>query len=262
MAELEASLRDAGRCCGEVYVSSKYIFEYLFYLVMIAYQCYDCFSDCLNVFIDHEGYSSYAWDVSWRVDRVYDAFLSSFIVGCICALISVIGYGLLIIGLCKKQLNHQRNRNNTSIIFGRRIVFFSLFCQVSFEETIQCFFMYYYIVPCSIVFDFWKLSLFICSTLNLIIAGYTFFKAVYIWFKKQDSLPRKYNLKVSHVGCFAWCLFASLLTLGLFVLNIVTLANMIKHSTVDVPYVIAENKVENSSRIKITPVKNLVISSD
>ena len=51
--------------------------------------------------------------------------------------------------------------------------------------------------------------------------------------------------------------FCQSLTLGLFFLNIVTLADMI-----DVPYVIAENKVENYSRIKITPVKNLVISSD
>ena len=116
---------------------------------MIAYQFYDCLSDVCNVIIIiHEGHY-------WRDDRLYDAFLSRFIVSCICAGISVIGYGRLIIGLSKKLLNHQRDRNNIYKC-DRLIVIVSLFCQVSFEETIQCFFMYYYIVPCSIVFDLWK----------------------------------------------------------------------------------------------------------
>ena len=266
MAEFEANFRDAGRDCGTLYVRLKPVFEYVFYFVMIAYQCYDCISDGMNV---HDYYLGNSLDVSSRDDRVYHAFLFSLLVSCICALTSIIGYGLLVIGLSKKLLKHQRDRNNTYKL-GRLIVFVSLFCQVSFEETIQCFVMYYYIVRCSVIFSFWKLSLFVCTTLSLVVAGITFFKAAYIWFKKQDSLPRKYpsclascyNLKVSHIGCVALCIFASLLTLGLFVLNIVTLADIIKYSTVDIPHVFAKNKLESCTPVKITPVKNLVKASD
>lgn len=264
MVEFEASFRDAGRSCGSLYVRLKPVFEYVFYLVMIGYQCYDCISDGINV---RDYYLGNSLDVSSRDDRVYHAFLFSLLISCICALASIIGYGLLVIGLSKKLLKHQTDRNNTYKL-GRLIVFVSLFCQVSFEETIQCFVMYYYIVRCSVIFSFWKISLFVCTTLSLIVAGFTFFKAAYIWFKKQDSLPRKYpsclapcyNLKVSHIGCVALCLFGSLLTLGLFVLNIVTLTDIIKHSIVDVPHVFAENK--GYPPVKITPVKKLVKSSD
>ena len=266
MAELETTIHDVGRCYGRMYVRLRPGFEYLFYLAMIAYQCYDCISDGMNV---HYYYLGKSLDVSSSDDRVYRAFLFSLLVSCVCALASIIGYGFLIVGLSKRLWKHQRDRNNTYKL-GRLIVFVSLFCQVSFEETIQCIVMYYYIVRCSVIFSFWKLSLFVCTTLSLAIAAYTFFKAAYVWLKKQDSLPRKYpsclapcyNLEVSHIGCVALCLFASLLTLGLFALNIVTLVDIIKYSTVDIPHVFAENKLESHLHTKITPVKRLVKSSD
>ena len=167
---------------------------------MIAYQFFDCFSDvCKVIIIIHEGHY-------WRDDRLYDAFLSSFIVSCICAWPFMAVWSLV----------YQRNYwiiKETGTIFINVIALLLLlacFAKLALKRrysVLHC--LVYYIVPCSIVFDFWKLSLFVCSTLNLIIGGYTFFKAVYIWFKKEDSLPRKYNFKVSHVGCFAWCLFAS-----------------------------------------------------
>ncbi|CAB3996564.1 Hypothetical predicted protein [Paramuricea clavata] len=265
MAELiETRFREAGRGCGALYVRLKPIFEYVVDLLMIAYQCYDCVSDGINVHAYYEGDSL---DVSSRDDRVYRAFLFSLLVSCVCALASIVGYILLVIGLSKKLYKHQEDKNNTYKL-GRLIVFISLICQVSFEETIQCVVMYYYIVRCSVIFSFWKTSLFVCTTLSLVISCYTFFKAAYLWFKKQDSLPRKYpsclapcyNLEVSHVGCVILCVFASLLTLALFSLNIVTLVDIIKYSEVDVPHVFAKNRFGNYAPVKITQVKKLVKS--
>jgi hypothetical protein len=264
MSEVEARFRDAGRSCGSLCVRLKPIFEYVFYFLMIAYQCYDCISDGMNV---HDYYTGDSLDVSNYEERVYHAFLFSLLVSCICAVASLIGYFLLIIGLSRKIYKHQEDKNNMYKL-GRLIVFISLLCQVGFEETIQCVVMYYYIIRCSVVFSFWKTSLFVCTTLSLVISCYTFSKAAYLWFKKQNALPRKYpsclapcyNLTVSHVGCVALCLFASLLTLGLFALNIVTLTDIIKYSEVDVPHVFAQNQFGNHAPIKITLVKNLVKS--
>ena len=266
MADFETRFRETGRCCGALYVRLKPVFAYVFYFLMIAYQCYDCVSDGMNV---HGYYSGDSLDVSIYDKRVYRAFLASLVASCIFALSSIIGYGLLVIGLSKKMYKRQENKNNTYKL-GRLIVFISLFCQVSFEETIQSVVMYYYIVRCSVVFSFWKTSLFVCTTLGLVISGYTFFKAAYLWFKKQDSLPRKYpsclapcyNLAVSHIGCVALCMFASLLTLALFVLNIVTLSDIIKYSEVDIPHVFAQNRFGNHAPIEITQLRKVVKSHD
>lgn len=265
MAQLETRFHEAGRGCGKLYVRLKVAFEYLLDFGMIAYQCYDCVSDGINV---KDYYSSNSLDVSGYNESVYRAFLFSLVVSCVCALTSIIGYSLSVFGLSKRLYKRQTSKNNTYKL-GRLIVFISLFVQVSFEETIQCIIMYYYIVRCSVIFSFWKTSLFVCTTFSLIISGYTFLKAAYLWFKK-DSISRKYpsclescyNLGVSHVGCVALCLFASLLALALFILNIVTLADIIKYSEVDIPHVLARNKFGGLAPIKITSVKNLVTSHD
>ena len=266
MAEVETSFRDGGRSCGALYVCLKPVFEYVFYFLMIVYQCYDVVSDGMNV---REYYSGSSLDVSNVDDHVYGAFLFSLVVSCLCACGSLIGYGLLIVGLSKKIYRRQEDRNNIYKL-GRCIVFVSLFFQVSFEETIQAVVMYYYIIRCSVIFSFWKTSLFVCTTLSLIISGYTFCKGAYLWSKKQDALGRKYpsclapcyNLQVSHIGCVALCIFASLLSLGLFILNIVTLSDIIKYSEVDVPHVFAQNKFQDHVPVKITQVKRLVEQSD
>ena len=264
MAELETSFREAGRSCGELYVRLKPVFEYVFYFLMIAYQCYDCISDGMNV---RSYYTGESLDVGTFDERVYHAFLFSLFVSCICAVASMMGYFLLLFGLSKKLYKHEENKNNTYKL-GRLIAFISLICQVSLEETIQCIVMYYYIIRCSVVFSFWKTSLFVCTTLSLLISGYTFFKAAYIWLKKRSALSRKYpsclapcyNLQVSHVGCVVLCLFVSALTLGLFVLNIVTLSDIIKYSEVEVPHLLAHNRFGNHAPIKITQVRKLVKS--
>ena len=84
-------------------------------------------------------------------------------------------YGRLIISLSKKLLNHQRDRNNIYKC-DRLIVIVSLFCQVSFEETIQCFTLFS-VLHCSMLnrirllkvkpfcllhaeFDYWWLHIF------------------------------------------------------------------------------------------------------
>lgn len=262
MTELETRFRQSGRSCGEFCVRMKPAFEYVLYFLMITYQCYDCVSDGMNV---HDYYEGNSLDVSSRDEGAYRAFFFSLVVSCLCALTSVIGYVLLVIGLSKKVYKHQENQNNTYKL-GRVIVFFTLVFQVCFEESIQSVVMYYYIVRCSVIFSFWKTSLFVCTTLSLVISGHTFFKGAYLWFKRQNDIPRKYptclapcyNLKVSHIGCVFVCLFVCMLTLGLFVVNIITLTDIIKYSENDVPHVFAQNRFSNHGTIKITNVKNLV----
>lgn len=264
MVEMEVTFRNAGRRFGVVYVRLKTAVQYAFYFVMIAYECYDCVSDGMNVYQYSKGDSL---DVSSRNESVYRVFFFSLIVSVLCAVSSSIGYFLMIIGLSKTLHRHQEVKNNTTKL-GAFIVFITLFCEVCFEESIQSIIMYYYIVRCSVVYDFWKVSLFVCITLSLLYAGYTFFKGSYVWFKESDSLPRNYpsclvpcyGSKPSFIGFMAVCVFGTILALGLFALNISSLVNIIKYSEVEVPHLVAVNNGGLPQSVKISPVKDLVKS--
>lgn len=265
MDEVDASFRNAGRSLGAVILRLKPVVQYVFCLLRITYEFYDCVSDGMNVYQYSRGDSL---DVSSRNESVYRAFFFSLIVSVVCALISSVGYILIIVGLSKSFRSHRTEKHNTTKL-GQLIVFVCLFCQVCFEDSIQSIVLYYYIVRCSVVYSFWKVSLFVCITLSLFVAGYTFFKGAYVWFRKRDSLPRKYpscfspcyDSEPSLDCCVALCIFGTTLALGLFALNITTLADIIQHSEVDVPHVLAVNERGQMQSVEISTVKDLVKSN-
>ena len=244
----------AGHTVGIVVVCLKPVAQYAFYFLMIAYECYDCVSDGMNVYQYSEG--------------AYRAFFFSLVVSVLCALSACFGYILLIIGLSKTLHDHRTEKNNTTKL-GKLIVFISLFCEVCLEESIQSIVLYYFVIRCSVLFSFWKISMFVCIALSLFLAGHTFFKGAYVWFKKRDSLSRKYpsclspcyNAEPSHILCIPLCIFGTILALGLFALNVTTLVNIIKHSEVDVPHVVLVNRHSPIPAVNIIPVKDLVKSN-
>lgn len=262
---MEVGFRRAGRVLGTAIVRLKPVAQYIFYFLMIAYECYDCVSDGMNVYQYSQGESL---DISLRDEAAYSVFFFSLVVSVICALAGCFGYILLILGLSKTLHNHQTEKNNTTKL-GKLIIFVSLFFQVCFEESIQSIVLYYYVVRCSVLFSFWKISLFVCIALSLFFAGFTFFKGAYVWFKKRDSLSRKYpsclspcyNAEPSPFLCIALCIFGTILALGLFVLNITTLVNIIRRSEVDVPHVVLLNRHSPLPAVNILPVKDLVKSN-
>lgn len=266
MVEFQTRFQEVGHSCGVILLRLKPWFRYAFYLSMILYQCYDCVSDIMNL---SDYYSSKSLDVSNRNDRVFHVFLVSVIVSCVCAVASFFGYVVLIVGYSKEIYKHERYRNDT-FKNGKLIIFISLFCQVIFEETIQSVVIFYYIIRCSVVFSFWKTSLLLCTVVSLVIAGSTFMKSAYMWFKKEESLPRKYpsclapcySLYASHVSCMVLCIFSGLLAFGLFILNAISVADVIKYSEVDIPHLIANNQYGNHTPLFVISIRKLVVSPD